>query len=43
MAIGLGLIALIVIGVIVVIGILAYVIARQINNNSEEDFEKRDN
>jgi len=43
MALGLGLIALIVIGAIVVIGILVYVIARQINNNSEEDFEKRDN
>lgn len=43
MAIGLGLIALIIVGAIVVIGILAYVIARQINNNSEEDFEKRDN
>lgn len=43
MALGLGLIALIVIAAIVVIGILAYVIARQINDNSEEDFEKRDN
>lgn len=43
MALGLGLIVLIVLAAIVVIGILAYVIARQIDNNSNEDFEKRDN
>ena len=43
MALGLGLIALIVVGAIVLVGILVYVIARQISNNSEEDFEKRDN
>jgi phage shock protein PspC (stress-responsive transcriptional regulator) len=43
MAIGLGMIALIVVGAIVLVGILVYVIARQISNNSEEDFEKRDN
>lgn len=43
MALGLGMIALIVVGAIVVIGVLAYVVARQISNNSEEDFDKRDN
>lgn len=43
MALGLGMIALIVIGAIVVVGILVYVIAKQIDNNTQEDFEKRDN
>lgn len=43
MALGLGMIALIVIGAIVVVGILVYVIAKQIDNNTHEDFEKRDN
>lgn len=43
MAFGLGMIALIIVGAIVVVGVLVYVIARQIDNNTHEDFEKRDN
>lgn len=34
---------LLVIGVIAVVGILIYVIARQIDSNMNEDFEERDN
>lgn len=34
---------LLVIGVIAVVGILIYVIARQIDRNMNEDFEERDN
>lgn len=34
---------LLVIGVIAVVGVLIYVIARQIDSNVNEDFEERDN
>lgn len=34
---------LLVIGVIAVVGVLIYVIARQIDRTMNEDFEKRDN
>lgn len=42
-ALGVGMILLIVLGALAVIGILIYVVAKQIDNNSHEDFEKRDN
>jgi len=42
-ALGAGMILLIVVGALVVVGVLVYVVAKQIDNNSHEDFEKRDN
>lgn len=42
-ALSIGLLLLIVLGGLLVVGGLIYIVAKQIDRNQHEDFEKRDN